>query len=157
MITATGPRGVAILGMEAGDTRSAAEDFITNRHVTCPLIVDPSVRSPAALGKGYPTRVVPTTLIVDRHHSVVAVCLKALLADDLQPAFERIADGARVMWSCGAALGHPSRNQPARRSARCGVSDDPSRLSAFVTAGSGQAQTVRSPPGGRQVCASALA
>ncbi|TXI61493.1 TlpA family protein disulfide reductase [Mycolicibacterium mageritense] len=83
--------GVAFLGIDVRDTRSAAIDFTTDRNVRYPSIFDPPMRSLIALGKGYPTSVVPTTLVLDRHHRVAAVFLRALLAEDLRPIVVRIS------------------------------------------------------------------
>jgi thiol-disulfide isomerase/thioredoxin len=87
----TEPLGVAFLGIDVRDDRSAAKDFVTDRNVSYPSIFDPAMRSLIALGKGYPTSVVPTTLVLDRKHRVAAVYLRALLAEDLRPAVQRIA------------------------------------------------------------------
>jgi hypothetical protein len=59
--------------------------------VRFPSIFDPAMRSLIALGNGYPTSVVPTTLVLDGTHRVAAVFLRALLAEDLQPVVERVA------------------------------------------------------------------
>lgn len=83
--------GVAFLGVDVRDDRSAAEDFVTDRKVRYPSIYDPPMRSLIALGRGYPTSVVPTTLVLDRKHRVAAVYLRALLAEDLRPVVQRIA------------------------------------------------------------------
>lgn len=83
--------GVAFLGIDVRDSHSAATDFVTDRKVRYPSIFDPSMRSLIALGKGYPTSVVPTTLVLDRRHRVAAVFLRALLAEDLRPVVQRLA------------------------------------------------------------------
>ncbi|WP_454231390.1 TlpA family protein disulfide reductase [Mycolicibacterium fortuitum] len=88
---ATKSLGVAFLGIDVRDNLSSARDFVTDRHVQFPSIFDPSLRSLIALGKGYPTSVVPTTLVLDRRHRVAAVFLRALLAEDLHPVVQRIA------------------------------------------------------------------
>ncbi|MGH3678264.1 MAG: TlpA family protein disulfide reductase [Mycobacterium sp.] len=91
VFTETAPRGVQFLGIDVRDNRDAARDFVTDRHVTYPSIYDPAMRSLIALGKNYPTSVVPTTMVLDRRHRVAAVFLRALLAEDLQPVVERVA------------------------------------------------------------------
>ncbi|MBP2452344.1 TlpA family protein disulfide reductase [Mycolicibacterium lutetiense] len=83
--------GVAFLGIDVRDSRSAATDFVTDRNVRYPSIFDPPMRSLMALGKGYPSSVVPTTLILDRRHRVAAIFLRALLAEDLRPVVLRVA------------------------------------------------------------------
>ncbi len=87
----TEPLGVAFLGIDVRDDRAAAKDFVTDRKVRYPSIFDPPMRSLIALGKSYPTSVVPTTLVLDRKHRVAAVFLRALLAEDLRPVVRRIA------------------------------------------------------------------
>lgn len=87
----TAPLGVQFLGIDVRDDRFAAQDFVTDRKVTYPSIFDPSMRSLIALGKGYPTSVVPTTMVLDRRHRVAVVFLRALLAEDLRPVVQRIA------------------------------------------------------------------
>lgn len=82
--------GVAFLGIDVRDSRSAATDFVTDRKVRYPSIFDPPMRSLIALGKGYPTSVVPTTVVLDRQHRVAAVFLRALLAEDLRPVVRRL-------------------------------------------------------------------
>lgn len=84
--------GVAFLGLNVRDyTKDKAQDFIVNYGVTYPSIYDPEMRTLLALGKNYPTSVVPTTIVLDRQHRVAAVFLKELLVEDLQPVVERIA------------------------------------------------------------------
>ena len=91
VFVATQSLGVQFVGIDVRDTRQAAQDFVTDRHVTYPSIFDPSMRSLIVLGGHYPTSVVPTTMVLDRHHRVAAVFLRALLADDLTPLLRRLA------------------------------------------------------------------
>jgi thiol-disulfide isomerase/thioredoxin len=88
---ATKGLGVQFLGIDVRDTRDAARDFVTDAKVTYPSIFDPEIRTAIGLGRGYPTSVVPTTLLLDRQHRVAAVFLRALLAEDLQPVVQRVA------------------------------------------------------------------
>lgn len=84
--------GVAFLGIDVRDNnRQAAQDFVTDRHVTYPSIYDPAMRTMIAFGGKYPTSVVPSTLVLDRQHRVAAVFLRELLAEDLQPVVQRVA------------------------------------------------------------------
>ncbi|MEU2004604.1 TlpA disulfide reductase family protein [Rhodococcus sp. NPDC019627] len=90
--TATRDLGVQFLGINVRDPhRDKAQDFVTDNAVTYPSIYDPPMRTLLALGGGYPTSVIPSTLILDRDHKVAAVYLRALLTEDLQPVIERIA------------------------------------------------------------------
>ncbi|MGH3978736.1 MAG: TlpA disulfide reductase family protein [Pseudonocardiaceae bacterium] len=86
---ATANDGVAVLGIDVRDSRSAAADFVRNYGITYPSIYDPPGRSLFALG-GVPRSVVPTTIVLDRHHRVAAVFLRELLTADLLPVVQRI-------------------------------------------------------------------
>jgi thiol-disulfide isomerase/thioredoxin len=88
---ATKGLGVQFLGIDVRDSRDAARDFVADAKVTYPSIFDPEIRTAIGLGHGYPTSVVPTTLVLDRQHRVAAVFLRALLAEDLQPVVARVA------------------------------------------------------------------
>lgn len=89
---ATRADGVAFLGIDVRDNnRQAAQDFVTDRHLTYPSIYDPAMRTMIAFGGKYPTTVIPSTLVLDRQHRVAAVFLRELLAEDLQPVVRRIA------------------------------------------------------------------
>lgn len=90
--SASKDRGVAFLGINVRDNnRSKAQDFMVDQKVAYPSIYDPSMRSLIAFGKGYPTSVVPTTLVLDKQHRVAAVYLRELLAEDLQPMVDKLA------------------------------------------------------------------
>ncbi|MBC2644859.1 MULTISPECIES: TlpA disulfide reductase family protein [unclassified Rhodococcus (in: high G+C Gram-positive bacteria)] len=90
--TATADLGVAFLGINVRDPqRDKAQDFVTDNAVTYPSLYDPPMRTLLALGGSYPTSVIPSTLVLDRHHRVAAVFLRALLTEDLQPVIERVA------------------------------------------------------------------
>jgi thiol-disulfide isomerase/thioredoxin len=89
---ATRASGVSFLGVDVRDNnRQAAQDFVTDRHVTYPSIYDPAMRTLIAFGGKYPTTVIPSTLVLDRRHRVAAVFLRELLAEDLQPVVQRVA------------------------------------------------------------------
>ena len=92
---ATRGSGVSFLGIDVRDNnRQAALDFVNDRHVTFPSIYDPAMRTLIAFGGKYPTTVIPSTLVLDRQHRVAAVFLRELLADDLQPVVQRVAQEA---------------------------------------------------------------
>jgi thiol-disulfide isomerase/thioredoxin len=89
---ATRAAGVSFLGIDVRDNnRQAALDFVDDRHVSYPSIYDPAMRTLIAFGGRYPTTVIPSTLVLDRQHRVAAVFLRELLADDLRPVVQRIA------------------------------------------------------------------
>ena len=84
--------GVQFLGINVrDDTKNKAQDFVVDNKVSYPSIYDPSMRSLIALGDGYPTSVIPTTIVLDRQHRVAAVFLQELLAEDLLPVVQRVA------------------------------------------------------------------
>ncbi len=85
------PDGLALLGIDVRDNRQAAQDFVTDRHLTFPSIYDPAMRTMIAFGGKYPTTVIPSTLVLDRRHRVAAVFLRELLAEDLLPVVRRLA------------------------------------------------------------------
>lgn len=89
---ATRGAGVSFLGVDVRDnSRQAAQDFVNDRHVTFPSIYDPAMRTLIAFDGKYPTTVIPSTLVLDRQHRVAAVFLRELLAEDLQPVVQRVA------------------------------------------------------------------
>ena len=89
---ATRAAGVALLGIDVRDNnRQAALDFVDDHHVGYPSIYDPAMRTLIAFGGKYPTTVIPSTLVLDRQHRVAAVFLRELLAQDLQPVVQRVA------------------------------------------------------------------
>ncbi|MFC9896699.1 TlpA family protein disulfide reductase [Nocardia sp. NPDC127579] len=84
-------KGVAFLGINVRDPQQdKAQDFVTANKVGYPSIYDPSMRTLLALGGNFPTSVIPTTLVLDRQHRVAAVLLRALTAEDLQGALDRV-------------------------------------------------------------------
>ncbi|GAB2542548.1 TlpA disulfide reductase family protein [Nocardia heshunensis] len=85
-------KGVAFLGINVRDNqKDKAQDFVTDNKVGYPSIYDPSMRSLLALGGKFPTSVIPTTIVLDKQHRVAAVFLRALLAQDLQPVVDKLA------------------------------------------------------------------
>jgi thiol-disulfide isomerase/thioredoxin len=87
-----GVASVSFLGIDVRDNnRQAALDFVDDHHVSYPSIYDPAMRTLIAFGGKYPTTVIPSTLVLDRRHRVAAVFLRELLAQDLQPVVQRVA------------------------------------------------------------------
>lgn len=85
--------GVAFLGIDARDNDiDAPRDFVKDRGVTFPSIYDPAMRTMIAFGGKYPTTVIPSTVVLDREHRVAAVFLRELLAEDLLPVVQRLAE-----------------------------------------------------------------
>lgn len=85
--------GFTVLGINLRDPNvQKPQDFITDNGVTFPSIWDPSQAAVGAL-HGFPTSVVPSTLILDRQHRVAAVYLTEVSDVQLQPTItELLAD-----------------------------------------------------------------
>ena len=87
-----GPQGVTVFGINLRDpNRQKPVDFVEDNEVTYPSIWDPSNAAVAAL-RGFPTSVVPTTLLLDKQHRVAAVFLVEITDDKLNDAITRLLD-----------------------------------------------------------------
>lgn len=85
-----GARGATVFGINLRDpNRQKPVDFVSDNGVTYPSIWDPSNAAVAAL-RGFPTSVVPTTLLLDKQHRVAAVYLVEITDDKLNSAIERL-------------------------------------------------------------------
>ena len=85
-----GPRGATVFGINLRDpNRQKPVDFVEDNGVTYPSIWDPSNAAVAAL-RGFPTSVVPTTLLLDKQHRVAAVFLVEITDDKLNDTIERL-------------------------------------------------------------------
>ena len=63
------------------------------------------MRTMIAFGGKYPTTVIPSTVVLDRQHRVAAVFLRELLAEDLQPVVQRLAEREMTGFAEIAAAG----------------------------------------------------
>ena len=87
-----GPQGATVFGINLRDpNRQKPVDFVEDNGVTYPSIWDPSNAAVAAL-RGFPTSVVPTTLLLDKQHRVAAVFLVEITDDKLNDAITRLLD-----------------------------------------------------------------
>ena len=85
-----GPQGATVFGINLRDpNRQKPVDFVSDNGVTYPSIWDPSNAAVAAL-HGFPTSVVPTTLLLDKQHRVAAVYLVEITDEKLTSAIERL-------------------------------------------------------------------
>ncbi|MGX1769022.1 TlpA family protein disulfide reductase [Dietzia sp. NPDC055343] len=85
-----GARGATVFGINLRDpNRQKPVDFVSDNGVTYPSIWDPSNAAVAAL-RGFPTSVVPTTILLDKQHRVAAVYLVEITDDKLNSAIERL-------------------------------------------------------------------
>lgn len=88
--TVDGKPSGTVLGINVRDyQREISRDFLKDNGVTYPSIYDPPFRSAAALG-GIPTSVIPTTVILDKHHRPAAVFLREVTADDIIEVTDRL-------------------------------------------------------------------
>lgn len=78
------PQGATVFGINLRDpNRQKPVDFVADNGITFPSIWDPSNAAVAAL-RGFPTSVVPATLILDKEHRVAAVYLAEITDDKLR-------------------------------------------------------------------------
>src|SRR5699024_9969178 len=86
------PQGATVFGINLRDpARQKPVDFILDNNVTYPSIWDPSNAAIAAL-RGFPTSVVPATLLLDREHRVTAVYLSEITDDQLREPVQDLVD-----------------------------------------------------------------
>ena len=86
--TQTKDSGVAFLGINFRDDRSSAKDFVTDRNITYPSIFDYGGATLASLTT--PTSVVPTTIVLDRHHRPAVVYLRSISGEELRATVNRL-------------------------------------------------------------------
>lgn len=87
-----GPQGATVFGINLRDpNRQKPVDFVEDNGVTYPSIWDPSNAAVGAL-RGFPTSVVPTTLLLDKQHRVAAVYLVEITDDQLNDTITRLLD-----------------------------------------------------------------
>lgn len=86
-------QGATVLGINVRDpNRDKPVDFVRDNGLTYPSIWDPSNAAVGAL-RGFPTSIVPTTLVLDRQHRVAAVYLAAVTDYQLRDVIaELVAD-----------------------------------------------------------------
>lgn len=78
------PQGATVFGINLRDpNRQKPVDFVRDNGITFPSIWDPSNAAVAAL-RGFPTSVVPATIILDKQHRVAAVYLAEITDDELR-------------------------------------------------------------------------
>ncbi|WP_333619770.1 TlpA disulfide reductase family protein [Dietzia sp.] len=95
--------GFTVLGINLRDpNRQKPVDFIEDNEVTYPSIWDPSQAAVAAL-HGFPTSVVPSTLVLDREHRVAAVYLAEVSDVKLQPVLDDLLAEPGAGQGAGAA------------------------------------------------------
>ena len=84
------PQGATVFGINLRDpNRQKPVDFVKDNNVTFPSIWDPSNAAVAAL-RGFPTSVVPATIILDTQHRVAAVYLAEITDEQLSGKISEI-------------------------------------------------------------------
>ncbi|MEJ5928063.1 TlpA disulfide reductase family protein [Corynebacterium sp. H128] len=72
-----------VLGVNVKDyQREISRDFMVDNGMTYPSLYDPPFKTAAALG-GMPASVIPTTIVLDKHHRPAAVFLREVTAKDV--------------------------------------------------------------------------
>ncbi|MET9629332.1 TlpA disulfide reductase family protein [Lentzea sp. NPDC006480] len=85
--------GTQVVGVDVKETaKSHPRDFMRDRSLTYPSIYDGSSRSFINVFKGLPANTVPSTFVVDKDHKVAAVFLVPVLASDVQPVLDELAE-----------------------------------------------------------------
>jgi thiol-disulfide isomerase/thioredoxin len=82
-------KGVDFVGIDIKDERQAAQAFITDFHMTYPMVYDEPAKT--ALQLGIPAGGLPVTVLIDRAGRVAAVYLGQVHRDTITPALTRLA------------------------------------------------------------------
>ena len=82
-------RGVDFVGIDIKDERQAAQSFITDKHMSYPMVYDEPAKT--ALQLGIPTGGLPITVLVDRAGRVAAVYVGQVYRPDIQTALQTLA------------------------------------------------------------------
>ncbi|AKK04036.1 TlpA family protein disulfide reductase [Corynebacterium epidermidicanis] len=81
--TADGKPGGTVLGINVKDYQpQISRDFQKDNGLTYPSLYDPPFKTATALG-GIPASVIPTTIVLDKHHRPAAVFLREVTANDV--------------------------------------------------------------------------
>lgn len=86
------PKGATVFGINLRDpNRQKAVDFVEDNGITFPSIWDPSNAAVSALD-GFPTSVIPATILLDKKHRVAAVYLAEITDDQLHDTVQGLLD-----------------------------------------------------------------
>ena len=86
-------RGVDFVGIDIKDERQAATSFITDNHMSYPMIYDEAAKT--ALQLGVPVGGLPVTVLIDRAGKVAAAYTGAVRRLTILPALQRLAAESR--------------------------------------------------------------
>jgi len=79
-----------VLGINVRDYNpQVSNDFLEDNGLKYPSIYDPPFKTAAALG-GVPTSVVPTTIVLDKHHRPATVFLRSITAQDVMDVVDKL-------------------------------------------------------------------
>ena len=81
--------GVDFVGIDIKDERQAAQAFITDFHMTYPMLYDEPGK--AALQLGIPTGGLPVTMVIDRRGRVAGVYLGQVYEKTIDPVLRQLA------------------------------------------------------------------
>lgn len=77
-------KGVQFVGIDTKDIRGKAQSFVSQNHISYPIVYDEAGETAVRLGK-IPALSLPFTVIVDKHGRVAVVYLNVMAPADLQP------------------------------------------------------------------------
>lgn len=86
-------RGVVFVGIDIKDERQAAQSFITDNHMTYPMVYDEQAKT--ALQLGIPAGGLPITALIDRAGRVAAVYVGAVHRAEITTALQDLASEPR--------------------------------------------------------------
>ncbi len=78
------PKGIQFVGVDTKDEQSAAQAFVTDNHISYPIVFDQNAQTALQLGK-VPALSLPFTVVIDKAQRVAAVYVGSVLPADLQP------------------------------------------------------------------------
>lgn len=84
--------GVDFVGVDVKDERQSANAFITDKHMTYPMIYDETAKT--ALELGVPTGGLPVTVLIDRAGRVAAVYVGEVFQPGIEAALTELAGEA---------------------------------------------------------------
>ncbi|MEI4270171.1 TlpA disulfide reductase family protein [Klenkia sp. LSe6-5] len=81
--------GVQFLGLNVKDQQQLAQAFVADKGLTFPSLYDPASEVALAF-RDFPTRAIPSTIVLDRQQRVAAVFTAAVSEDDLRSTLDQL-------------------------------------------------------------------